>query len=122
MLGTTILLMPAYEDWRGTVDFIAANESNGDALFMHRSWYGPFALDYYYEGKIGPEQINNGDRQIGERVGAYPAGTTVWVVANNTPAEAARVSQIWAAFEANGSRTAEATFSRLLIVRAYEIR
>ena len=104
ILGLGMLWLPPYEDWDAAVDFIELHETAGDAVFLLRPWYEPYAMDYYYEGLIPLEDRHTVAGQWETELAGYPAGTTVWVLANATPAEEARLARA-VATSGGGRRT-----------------
>ncbi|MCB8961631.1 MAG: glycosyltransferase family 39 protein [Ardenticatenales bacterium] len=122
LLGLSMLWLPPYENWGGAVDFIEAHETAGDAIFLLRPWYEPYAMDYYYEGVIPFEDRHTIAGELETVLAEYPAGSTVWVMANATPAEEALMTKLWQPFAAVGDQVAEAEFPTYLIVRGYRLR
>ena len=79
-------------------------------------------MDYYYEGVIPFEDRHTIAGELETVLAEYPAGSTVWVMANATPAEEALMTKLWQPFAAVGDQVAEAEFPTYLIVRGYRLR
>lgn len=118
-LAVYTVASPPYEDWRGTLAFVAEQREADDLLFVY-PWWRNASVAYYYPGGLDAAELAPvQDLAPGEE--PFPRGSTVWVVMNDHPSDRTNTDRIWRRLDELGVIELRRQFPRYIEVRRYQI-